>query len=526
MTKHKIILPALLLSNLALRLVVALRPLKYIDGLTIPDDTYLCLTLARNIAKGLGPLYGIDYTNGFQPLYVFLAAPLYWLFPSDLAAPVHAALVLLIIFDTATLYLLYKLVSRESLSPVTPILIALAWIMSPYSIRIALNGMETSVAMFFAVAGFYVLRGIMLKLDYSTRPLVLLGIILGLAMLARIDNSFLGVSFVIYLVYAWAKEKTKASIIAGCLGILAIGALVMYLPYAVYQFHYTGDPIPVSGAAVRHMTLSEGLNTSTLFKWHVEMFVVAAKTVLRYNGIHIMLAAALAFMLRRRSLTVAQIGRKLAIANPLLLFSVMVFAAYAFYIMGPWFYPRYLYPISLLFLIYLAVLLDTYIVTLPKPSARRILAAVFVAFIAATTIARPSYRLLFISTDTVTTGYMNLGLWARGHFLDSTVIGSSQTGALGYFAPNLNVVNLDGVVNRACFEALKANRNMEYIREAGIEYVIGWDINIDFIKWESANFKPDDLIFIGKIDGFQSWWSDWLVYKVNYGGEGKPGVTR
>ena len=57
----------LLALNLLLRCSVALRPLEYIDGLTIPDDAYLSLTIAKNIAAGLGPLYGLEHTNGFQP---------------------------------------------------------------------------------------------------------------------------------------------------------------------------------------------------------------------------------------------------------------------------------------------------------------------------------------------------------------------------------------------------------------------------------------------------------------------------
>ncbi|OGC91353.1 MAG: hypothetical protein A2W25_09250 [candidate division Zixibacteria bacterium RBG_16_53_22] len=514
MTRHGKFIPFLLLANFALRLIVALRPLKYIDGLTLPDDTYLCLTLARNIANGLGPLYGFDYTNGFQPLYVFLTAPLFRLFPNDLVTPVHAALVMLIIFDTATLYLIYRLVRRESLSPITPVLIAIAWIINPYSMWSSLNGMETSVAMFFVVAGFYTLRGMMLKRNYSTKPLILLGIVMGLAMLARIDNSFLAVAIAIYLAFVWARKETKASQIARRLGIMAIGALIIYLPYAVYQFHYTGDLIPVSGAAVRHMTMSWGLSISSPVMWYLRMFTQAAKVMLRYNGIHIMLAAALAFMLWRRNLTVAQIGRKLAVANPLLFFGAAIFAAYAFYIMGPWYYPRYLYPISFLFLIYLAVLFDAYIVGLRKPSTMRILATVFVVVIAVTTIARPSYRLLFFSTDTVTTGYMNLGLWARDHFPDSTVVGSSQTGALGYFAPNLKVVNLDGVVNKRGYEALMQKRAMDYIKEAGIEYFIDWSDFHYFIVKHSENYSHDDMRFMYSIKEFKTVQKEWHVSRV------------
>ncbi|MEK7250053.1 MAG: hypothetical protein AAB209_06475, partial [Bacteroidota bacterium] len=72
---ENVVVWALLAINVCIRCIVAARPLEYLDGLTIPDDAYLSLTIARNIAKGLGPLYGFEYTNGFQPLYVFLMVP-------------------------------------------------------------------------------------------------------------------------------------------------------------------------------------------------------------------------------------------------------------------------------------------------------------------------------------------------------------------------------------------------------------------------------------------------------------------
>lgn len=48
----------LILAGLAARIALALRPPKFLDGLTIPDDAYLSLTIARNLGRGLGPLYG------------------------------------------------------------------------------------------------------------------------------------------------------------------------------------------------------------------------------------------------------------------------------------------------------------------------------------------------------------------------------------------------------------------------------------------------------------------------------------
>ena len=57
---------SLLATGLVYRLVVALRPLKWLDGVAIPDDTYLSFTIARNLARGLGPLFGTELTNGFH----------------------------------------------------------------------------------------------------------------------------------------------------------------------------------------------------------------------------------------------------------------------------------------------------------------------------------------------------------------------------------------------------------------------------------------------------------------------------
>jgi hypothetical protein len=513
---QRVAIPILLAVNFIVRAIVATRSLQYIDGLTIPDDAYICLTLARNIANGLGPWYGIDYTNGFQPLYVFLIAPVFWLFPNNHILPVHSALFLLILFDTATLYLLYNLVKRESISEATPVLIALAWILNPYSIHMSNNGMETSVAAFFVVAGLYYLRGLMLRKDFSSRKLAGLGAIAGLSMLARVDNVFLLVSFVIYLGIIWLREKIVPRMIAGKLATVILVALVVCLPWMIYQYGYAGGLIPVSGPAVRHMNLAAAANIpEDIDRPELAPFRAAA-IIIRYNAIPLALIVGLAFLLFLSKITRPLLWQRLKGLIPILLYAVMLWAGYAFYTYGSWFYPRYLYPISILFILCLAIFLDSFIARMPDRFPRLAFGIVFVLFIAATTLVRPSLRMLYTSTDTTHAGYMNIGFWARDHFPDGTVIGSSQTGALGYFADNLTVVNLDGVVNRKCFEALKAGRNMEYIRETGIEYVIGWEVNINFIKWETADFRPDDLIPLGKVEGFQSWWFDWWLYKVNY----------
>src|SRR5512138_3415968 len=107
-------LASVVLVDLLARCLYVARPLAYVDNLTLPDDAYLSLTIARNLARGLGPLYGTAYTNGYQPLYVFVMAPVYLVWPTEPFVPVKIALFVLTLFDVATLILLWKLVERCS----------------------------------------------------------------------------------------------------------------------------------------------------------------------------------------------------------------------------------------------------------------------------------------------------------------------------------------------------------------------------------------------------------------------------
>jgi hypothetical protein len=199
-----------------------------------------------------------------------------------------------------------------------------------------------------------------------------------------------------------------------------------------------------------------------------------------------------------------------------LIYSLALFVSYTFIVFGTGYFSRYLYPISFLVILYLASTIELFEKASPGRKLRVISLVLVGAVIILSSLLRPGFRALYFSRDTTSSGYMNLGLWARNSFPDGTTIGSSQTGALGYFADNLRVINLDGVVNKKCFASLKQRRNIEYIKDTGIEYVVGWTVNFDFIKRESSNFKQDDLILVDKIDSFQSWWNDWYLYKVNY----------
>jgi len=507
---------ALLAVNFCIRCIVAARPLEYLDGLTIPDDAYLSLTIARNIAKGLGPLYGFEYTNGFQPLYVFLMVPTFMLVPDDVFASVRIALFLLIIFDTLTLYLVYRYATMLSKSSLTPILTAIAWICSPYIISNTLNGLETSISVFFIIASLFWFHIISHKRHehLTFKHYLLLGVLLGFAIFARIDNVLLALSIV--LVFCWQLPKQESSHVVRMLLPAAVGCAVVLLPWFLYSYHYTGDFYPVSGKAVRFNSLWDVQHNPTFENHYLRMIIRAFRVIVKRNWVHLsLIAAMLAFLFAQRTQTRNIIPQRLRPLLPALLYALALLAAYTGYIFTPWFFERYLYPVGIVILLIFAAVIDECVSGIPKSAERKVFVVV-VFLILGLNIQQKYFRDLFFSTGTTTRGYMNLGLWAKKEFKEGTIIGAQQSGGLAYFADNLRVINLDGVVNKACYESLAAGRNMDYIRSLRIQYIIGWQVDRSYIIDHSANFQPDDLNLIRQIQGFTSWGQKWYLLKVSY----------
>jgi len=442
--------------------------------------------------------------------------PVYWITGQDNVAPVHLALLLMCVFDTLTLFLFFRLVRRLCTSPFTPILTALLWILHPRIIGVATNGLETALACFFVTWVLSHFQNHFAKADHAPTVLESIGLggLLGLGMLARIDAILLAVVVTASLLWVHRTALRKA---LGLATLVNASAFLTYLPWLVYSFAYTGDFYPVSGSAVRLMTLSWVDPTTTLAKLYGTMArtalrAIAAPNVTLIYWLAVLLAVVLAF---RHRLAKPCDGRATILAVSWGYAAVLA-CAYVFYIFGPHYFDRYLHPIRIPLLLTIALLIDAFFLLLKRMSIQ-VGAAIVGAGMAIVPLCGDSYfKDLMFGEANHNLGYMNLGLWARSTFSAGTVIGGSQTGAVGYFADNLKVVNLDGVVNRRCYESLVRRENLRYVREEGIRYLFGWKVNFAFLARMSQDFKPGDIEDIRPILGFRSWNADWYVAKVRY----------
>jgi hypothetical protein len=343
-----------------------------------------------------------------------------------------------------------------------------------------------------------------------------LGALLGLAALARIDLMFVAAWVGLLLLWDARTGRRRPEAVALQLLLIGLGFAVVYAPWAVYSWRYTGAIYPISGSAVRFMSLANvGHDPDVKFFLHIGRVAVQSVFV---GGLllWVLAVAACAPALGAATSDRGQLARwrdDLRWLRLPLLFAPTLMAAYVFYMPGAWFFERYLFPWAVLAVLLLAVGLGRLQSNWPRVRSG---AAAFVltAAVLITGVALPEQRDLLTGSHDPNLGYRHLGLWARDNFQRGMVIGSSQTGALAYYATDLEVVNMDGVVDAEAFASLQEFRHMEWIEERGIRFVIGWTINFKFLLEHSRPDAQRKLRLVGKVNGLRSWGNEWLVYQV------------
>jgi Predicted membrane protein (DUF2079) len=511
------------------------------------DDSFYDFQIARNIAHGDGPSFdGTHLTNGFQPLYVALLVPLYWVAGSNETLPIHAALALSALCSVASAYLLYRILARR-VSEMVAVVSAAAWSLSPIVMRQTANGLETSLALLMLAATvFFYLEKVRPEARMERRRLVVMGLLAGGCVLARADLGFLVLAmFLDFLLVRRGRRAGHAW--RGELAVAGATGLLMCVPWMIYGVLAVGSPFPESGRATRflaiayapffnlgpHSMMAAGPTTTFVaehFARSIETLKVipafhpffrastkigermhaerAAEWVADVAGILMLIAFAVWWMRRRRT----GAGRECREFELLLGFTVMMVAAYSTFVFGVFFFLRYYYPVYFIGMIFAGLALEdaiAYVLSRPMPVRRLALAGTGVY---AVSLLFMGYTSAFRSTPVYR--FYDAARWIKTHTDSSDTIGVFQSGAIGYLSGR-HVINLDGKVNREAFAALRAGKLESYVVSAGIDLVMDNASVIDLFlgPWSDADKKRMDAerVFTGGEYGVPGW----IGYRVS-----------
>lgn len=475
----------------AASLYLALSPLDVILTHLVFDDAFYYFQIARNIVQGLGSTFdGINPTNGYHPLWLLSILPIFHFLSvggvNDIA-PINGVLVLSAFLNLGTGIVLSMIIRRYTKSAWVMASALGFWFLNPFVQYQMINGLETSISIFFTALFF--LAAMRASEVPSTRRWVEAGCIAGLMMLARLDNVFYFVGYLLFLLYAnGIKKAIRPTLISG------IAATIIVAPWLVWNALNFGMLFTSSSVAftvVNHQLIVQDHGTSWFqtFKavvYHTDRYL---REVEPQTGIPLVLlllcGICIGWLLFGRGKALRE---RMSNEIPVELFVasgfVLSFIANASirWTARPW----YFIAIDLLIAIWLGWFLE------------KLREEGYLRPIAATTLILFSVAVFYIDwSKNYRKGIdgsrqvVETSLWMNNNLPKGATIGAFNSGILGYFSTH-RVVNLDGLVNNEAYMAIREKDIWNYIESENIRYIADHDV---YLTYRYKSFLGIDNVF-------------------------------
>jgi hypothetical protein len=436
----------------------------YVEDLNV-DDSFYYYVIARNFARGLFSTFdGINRTNGYHPLFAWLLIPVFALIKDPVTAIRVAKLEEIAFLAIAAAFAMIAGQKAGWRLPATLIIPVVLFSKSAFY-----PGVEVSVLV-------VLLSALMLLLcclfQNPNNPLVWAGVAVDCALLpwARLEGvaASLTAAGLILGYLLWRRVPVYRGVIA--VWAASIGGIVVYFIYNRVAF---GTMVPVSGQMKSYWSqLQFAQEGGFHLARNVQTFLVHRN--------HMSLAVVLCLGIVALSWCTPGYRHKTNAANHSIDAFVLILAAsyaarLAFSMVSlniiydtSWYYA----PAYLLLILMIPLAISRYFMVLPERGWEFLTAT---AALAAVAVAIYPSRQLAIWQGPVRSTWGEASYegaeWMNVHLPPGAVIGSSDSGIIGYFS-NHTVVNLDGLVNsKQYLSAVKHQSVQSFIEREHVEYL-------------------------------------------------------
>ena len=414
------------------------------------DDAFYYFQVARNVASGRGFTFdGLHATNGFQPLWLFLLVAVFKFVPGDVWPLRVVSLVEAGLIAAAAAGIFRILRGRIRTGPA--LVAAISIVALPGSPSVFRTGMESSLLLCLFVFVWERWLHLSEAGEPSRRACLGLGLLSGLAFLARIEAIVLVLAVLILGVRRWRADFK--SLVA--LFTPPVLTLASYVAWSGLEF---GTMLPISGMVKTHWAGQESL--ASRLRWGLDppwidqtlvcrLFGEAAlldcpRVALALYGSLVVLALAIGWCFRE---TLRVVVRQSGAGFVFLASALMVVAdKLSVHYLETW----YQGPIMLSIAVLAGSLLSRW---------RRLtrLAVAMVVLVAVARIPMTAWR---IHDPAAYYAYYRIQAadWVRENTTASDRFGSWNAGTFGYFSHRV-VVNLDGLVNDVDYFSRVIERN-------------------------------------------------------------------
>ncbi len=432
------------------------------------DDGFYYIKIARNLVAGYGFSFDqFSQTNGVHPLWLLMLIPLAAIGQSlSTEAFFRCVLIYQCLIVLAALTLINGACWRRWALPTLALTNALIVLIArPYLI----NGMESPVILLVGSLMLFWLARRPSLAALSGRDWLVLGVWMGLLVLARLDTIFIFlVMAVAYLMFA---RELPTGIRLQRVALFAIGLCLLLAPYLLFNKLYFGDFMPISGKLKSTFPYLTDVDFSfNRISWKVYLPLLSG---LIYFILYFRDFArdSIAFLL-----ICWWLGCGLHWLHTGLW---MKWGVFNWHFVAYWILLVFALPLILHRFMSVAILREGVGFTLA-------LMSLAVAFMS------PPYR---SAGEVWTQAAYRAALWARRHTAPDDVFAMKDAGAFGYFSER-RVINLDGLVNDLEYQTvLKERRLNAYLKARKVKYLVQHAVNPYLFPTHYRSFgNPEEVI--------------------------------
>jgi hypothetical protein len=472
------------------------------------EDAFYMFSVARSLAASRGISYGGTPTTGIQPLATFLYAFLYWLAAQvglSPTAPLRLILIanvtLLILTGWLTGALVTFWLRQRGVRGTHGFWIAATIVVvNPAAFRLFGYGLETGLYLCAIVALQLVLNRAPDRLGILYQ--VMVGVLLGLCILARLDFVILG-----SVVFGWLV-LTRRIRLRDAIGI-GTSSIVVVVPWLLYVYSVMGGIMPSSGAAEAGAVTSATELAGRA--WVMTSAVVGALSSVVYLPVSVPIPILALLMILLAG--VRWLGpdiRTMCHENAIWIVGAAALALYyLIFSAAGHFYGRYLAPLWLLWTQLVAAGLALMLARWPERNAAFAyhLGAFALTLLFAVQMGHTVHR------GHAGNSHLFSAFYIHEHAAELGTVGAFQSGVIGYVNDE-RTINLDGKLDG---QALRMRRHLEcYLAQRGITTLIDWPGYIHN-GWIEPSFVRLHLREVGRVPGGAS-----VIMAVNATGAGCP----
>lgn len=424
----------------------------------VADDASYYFRIGENLALGYGSSFDrITVTNGCQPLWILLITAGHWLVRGEPEIMVRVFLITQVFLLAGAALLLDRILRELFAAPLR----ALAGILFVYLVMMrSLNGMESSLLQFTLALAFHEAWRRRTFTRDAHGPALVMGILLGLLVLARLDMVLLvlvlfGIAFLRVLVH-----RRRTALFA--LLVMGGGFLVLVAPYLIMNLAQFGHLMPISGA-LKSSFPQPRLSASALAALSKREWIYLPAALAALAGMALpawrRAGGELSRLRYRRALAVMAAGAWLHYLHSALFMQWAVwYWHYAFY--------------APLFILILLEGLRVIAARRRWPGGRRLAWALVTLVLAGAGLKVWQHTFVLRYDGNWKVNSYHAALWAREHTPPAAVFAMKDAGVFGYFSRR-STMNLDGLVNDFNYHEVIADRRLgEHLREKGVGYLV------------------------------------------------------